>query len=469
MAPQDAAQGSRFRSAHVRSDGSDRERVNVGATVASEDMENGRAARGSGGAENNQNKNRRRRRTDAEAKKDSNDRGNDEVGAERIQQADSEAFKKPADTGAEATRSKSAQPAPSHESSTQPAQETETPHASREAEGQERERRIAQAGSKEGSRPRAAQAESKDRGTRTASSRRRRESVKPTERDEDGDEGDEEGAEAECRGLQRRYGVQPCVSWGEAARRSDVQERWSDLDCDAQLGVRCQVAGADDAAPDKQPGAQDYEAGRRSLMAARGWDGVGGSGSESRSAEEAFAAARLHLERASGAGHGGAAYLLGEMAEFGDSAAGEGDADEAAAARLYAAALARKSGEAGYALADRLAASLSEGWLCPATNGSGGGVGGGGGGGGGEDDGDPAGSAGVREAVMAAAMRGSELGLLALSAKDYEAALAAAEGPEAEARCEPAIPQMLPGVGRARRSGPGSLASLAQAVSGRAG
>jgi hypothetical protein len=38
-------------------------------------------------------------------------------------------------------------------------------------------------------------------------------------------EGVGEDAGAECRGMARAYGVRPCVSWGDAARRSDVQVR----------------------------------------------------------------------------------------------------------------------------------------------------------------------------------------------------------------------------------------------------
>lgn len=245
----------------------------------------------------------------------------------------------------------------------------------------------------------------------------------------------------ECRRLQRTYSVRPCISWGDAARRSDIQERWTELDCDTQLGVICQVAGAD-APPEALPGTDDLELGRRHLMTARGWDGVGGS-SDFRSMEEALEAARQLLEKADAVGNGGATYLLGEMAEFGEGVADKGDEpDEAAAARLYASAAARKSPEARYAVADRLAASLSSPWICAqcavrdgVSDGSSSG---------GSKHADPAGQTAVLEALISAARRGSTLALLALSAKDYEAALGGAGGPEAESRCEAAFQYLRP-------------------------
>jgi TPR repeat protein len=248
----------------------------------------------------------------------------------------------------------------------------------------------------------------------------------------------EEDSSTECQGLQRTYGVRPCISWGEAARRSDIQERWTQLDCDKQLGVVCQVAGADDPAPDTLPGSEDFEQGRRHLMTARGWEGVGGS-SDFHSMAEAQTAARRLLEQADGAGHGGATYLLGEMAEFGEGQPDRGDEpDEAATAELYARAAARKSPEARYAVADRLAATLSYRWICAQCAVREGAVGAGD-----DSDGDdPAGHAGVQEALMNAARRGSTLALLALSAKDYEAALGS--GPKAEAQCEAAFQYLRP-------------------------
>ncbi len=211
----------------------------------------------------------------------------------------------------------------------------------------------------------------------------------------------EEDSSTECQGLQRTYGVRPCISWGEAARRSDIQERWTQLDCDKQLGVVCQVAGADDPAPDTLPGSEDFEQGRRHLMTARGWEGVGGSSD-------------FH-----------------SMAEADEP-------DEAATAELYARAAARKSPEARYAVADRLAATLSYRWICAQCAVREGAVGAGD-----DSDGDdPAGHAGVQEALMNAARRGSTLALLALSAKDYEAALGS--GPKAEAQCEAAFQYLRP-------------------------